>query len=237
MRSAGRDAAVRAAGFGLEVPIVRNPLARLVTGGRASRDPALDPPAGDEAASGLTGTSRRTVITRGMYAIVGAVGAGVTGTAILSGNRSTRSTAVALGSPAAAGTGVDAAPATASVTLSMFVRDVRFTTPGLRPGTLPDFSSTMSPKGQLEDATGDQLGKFSSGLLPGSDGQVAVQRFTFADGSLIGMGSGHLDGEEYAVVGGTGRFAGAIGSYVVTLQPGEFGRDAEFVVNLTGMKG
>jgi len=102
---------------------------------------------------------------------------------------------------------------------------------------LPDFSSAMSPKGELEDATGGVVGRFSAGLLPGSDGQVAVQRFSFSEGSLIGMGSGLLDGEEYAVVGGTGRFAGAIGSYVVTLQPGEFGRDAEFVINLTGTKG
>jgi hypothetical protein len=77
----------------------------------------------------------------------------------------------------------------------------------------------------------------SSGILPGSDSQVSVQRLTFSDGSLIGMGSGHLDGEEYAVVGGTGRFAGAIGSYMVTLQPGTSGRDAEFAISITGTKG
>jgi hypothetical protein len=172
------------------------------------------------------------VLTRGLYAIVGA---GIAGTAFISGHDSTRSSAAASSTPA--GSGAKAASAGGALAMSMFVRDVRFTTPGLKPGTLPDFGSTMSPKGRLESSTGDHLGKFSSGLLPGSDGQVAVQRFTFSDGSLIGMGSGHLDGEEYAVVGGTGRFAGAIGSYKVTLQTGTSGRDAEFAISLTGTKG
>jgi hypothetical protein len=172
------------------------------------------------------------VLTRGLYALVGA---GLAGTAVLTGNGSSRSTAAT--SPTTADSGAQAASAAGALTLSMFVRDVRFTTPGLKPGKLPDFSSTMSPKGQLQSPTGDHLGKFSSGILPGSDGHVAVQRFTLTDGSLIGMGSGHLDGEEYAVVGGTGRFAGAIGSYRVTLQPGTSGRDAEFAISLTGTKG
>jgi hypothetical protein len=211
-----------------EVPSVRNPLAWSGSGGRT---PALSFDERD-AASASAGTSRRTVLTRGLYAIVGA---GIAGTAFLSGHDATRSTAAA--SSATADSGAKAASAGRALAMSMFVRDVRFTTPGLKPGKLPDFSSTMSPKGRLESPTGDHLGKFSSGILPGSDGHVAVQRFTFSDGSLIGMGSGHLDGEEYAVVGGTGRFAGAIGSYSVTLQPGRSGRDAEFAISLTGMKG
>ena len=164
------------------------------------------------------------------------MGAGIAGTAaILSGSESTRSTAAT--APTTADRETTAASAAGPLTLSMFVRDVRFTTPGLKPGKLPDFGSAMSPKGRLEGPIGDHLGRFSSGILPGSDGHVAVQRFTFSDGSLIGMGSGHLDGEEYAVVGGTGRFAGAIGSYKVTLQPGSSGRDAEFAISLTGTKG
>jgi hypothetical protein len=186
----------------------------------------------DDAASASSVTSRRFVLTRGLYALVGA---GLAGTAILSGNGSTRSTTAT--SPATADSGAKAASAAGPLNMSMFVRDVRFTTPGLKLGTLPDFGSAMSPKGRLESPTGDQLGKFSSGILPGSDGQVAVQRFILSDGSLIGMGSGQLDGEEYAVVGGTGRFAGAIGSYTVTLQAGTSGRDAEFAISLTGMKG
>ena len=207
---------------------MRNPLAWSGPGGRT---PAL-PDDERDATSASPGTSRRTVLTRGLYAIVGA---GLAGTAILTGNDSIRPRAAT--SPTAAGSGAKAASAAGALTMSMFVRDVRFTTPGLKPGRLPDFSSAMSPKGRLESPTGDHLGKFSSGILPGSDGQVAVQRFTFSDGALIGMGSGHLDGEEYAVVGGTGRFAGAIGSYMVTLQPGTSGRDAEFAISLTGTKG
>lgn len=177
-------------------------------------------------------TSRRNVLARGLYAIAGAA---VAGTAILSRSDSTQSAAAT--SPTTADSGAAAASAAGPLTMSMYVRDVRFTNPGLKPGKLPDFGSTMSPKGRLESPAGDHLGRFSSGILPGSDGQVAVQRFTFSDGSLIGMGSGDLNGEEYAVVGGTGRFAGAIGSYVVTLHAGRSGRDAAFAISLTGTKG
>ena len=51
------------------------------------------------------------------------------------------------------------------------------------------------------------------------------------------MGSGGLDGEEYAVVGGTGRYAGAIGTYVAQVRPGVHGRDAEFQISITGTRG
>jgi len=64
-----------------------------------------------------------------------------------------------------------------------------------------------------------------------------VQRFTFADGTIIGMGSGSLDGEEYAVVGGTGRFAGAIGTYTARIRPGAYRRDAEFQITISGTRG
>jgi len=165
------------------------------------------------------GTSRRALISRGLWAAAGAIGLGVA------------STGVALGraeAPAAA-----AGPAR----LSVVVHDVRFTAPTVRPGALPEAGAVASPHGALRDAAGQHVGGFSAGTLPGSAGQIAIQRFTFANGTIIGMGSGGLDGEEYAVVGGTGRYAGAIGTYTTQIRPGAYGRDAEFEITISGTRG
>ena len=51
------------------------------------------------------------------------------------------------------------------------------------------------------------------------------------------MGSGGLQGADYAIVGGTGRYTGARGSYTTQLTSGERGRDATFEISLTGTKG
>jgi hypothetical protein len=165
------------------------------------------------------GTTRRAVISRGLWAIVGAAGLGAAGTGVVFGAAK------------------DPAPGAGPARLSLVVRDVRFTSPSTKPGALPDAGAIASPHGALHDATGQSLGRFSAGTLPGSGGQIAIQRFTFADGTIIGMGSGGLDGEEYAVVGGTGRYAGATGTYVAQLRPGAQGRDAEFQISVTGTRG
>lgn len=176
----------------------------------------------DQATAGIvegSGTTRRAMIVRGLWAVAGAVGLGVAGT----------------GANFAATKPV--APPAGPARLSLVVRDVRFSAPASKPGTLPESDAVASPHGALQDATGRHLGRFSGGTLPGSGGQIAVQRFTFSDGTIIGMGSGRLDGDEYAVVGGTGRYAGATGTYVAQLRPGARGRDAEFQISVTGTRG
>jgi len=138
----------------------------------------------------------------------------------------------------AAATGVaPLAPVTVPQSISVYVRDVRFTAPDAKPGSFPDLGSVRSAHGQVVDAEGSVVGSLSGGILPGSAGQISVQQFAFTDGTLIGMGSGRLDDQEYAVVGGTGRFAGVSGSYITKLVSGDHGRDAEFLMNLTGGKG
>jgi hypothetical protein len=119
--------------------------------------------------------------------------------------------------------------------LALFVRNLRVSSSG-QPGQLPAAGATTSPHGRLVDASGIELGTFVGGLLPGSAGQIAFQRFVFPDGTLIGMGSGSLAGEEYAVVGGTGIYAGAVGTYQTNLHLGSHGRDAEFTFNITGVR-
>ena len=148
------------------------------------------------------GTTRRTVLTRGLAVAAGALGATVVGTG------------VALG----------AMPASNASTLTLFVRDVRFRASGPKPGALHEAHAPASPHGTLVDATGQTVGSFSAGILAGSGGGIAVQRFTLADGTILGMGSGSLKDSEYAIVGGTGRYAGARGTYTTQLASGVRGR-------------
>ncbi len=173
------------------------------------------------------GTSRRALMKQGLWIAAGAAGLGLAGTGVAAGTRS-------VVAPAGAGTVHTAAGPTH---LLFFVRDIRFAGRSSKAGTRPDSGSPAAPHGHLEDSAGNHVGSFSGGSLPGSDGHIAFQRFTLADGTLIGMGSGRLDDEEYALVGGTGRYAGAAGSYRTTIRPGAFGRDAEFALNVTGAKG
>lgn len=184
---------------------------------------------------GATGTSRRTLISRGLMLFAGAVGAGVAGAGALT-PRAVRAPA-ASAQPASAPAALAQAPSAGPVSLPLFVRNVRFTQPAIKSGTVADGAETRSPYGALVDDEDSPLGTFSGGVLPGSGGQIAVQRFTFADGMLIGMGSGGLQDQEYAVVGGTGRYAGASGSYTTRIQPGDVGRDVEFLITISGTKG
>jgi hypothetical protein len=171
------------------------------------------------------------VITRGLSLLVGAVGVGAAGAVLQSGQREASSTTSA--APAAAPV---AGLSFTSTDLSLYVRDVRYATPDLKPGELPTRSMFTSPHGRLEDSAGTVLGTFAGGVLPGSAGQIAFQRFVFPNGTIVGMGSGKLADEEYAVVGGTGIYAGAIGTYRTRLELGPRGNDAAFTFNVTGVR-
>lgn len=160
------------------------------------------------------GTSRRSILTRGAALVAGAVGASVV------------ASSAALGASSAGDGGS---------TLTLYVRDIRFRSSG----SVSDGSraAKRSPHGALVDANGQSVGSFSAGVLAGSGGGIAVQRFNLGDGTIIGMGSGGLGGDDYAVVGGTGRYAGATGTYSTQVSTGERGRDAAFRITLTGTKG
>ena len=156
------------------------------------------------------GTTRRTVLTRGLAVAAGALGASVVGT----------------------GVALAAVPATNTSTMTLIVRDVRFRAAG--PKTSAP-QAPASPHGSLVDATGRSVGSLAAGTLAGSGGGIAIQRFRLADGTILGIGSGGLQDADYAIVGGTGRYAGATGSYTTRLSLGERGRDATFEINLSGL--
>ena len=175
-----------------------------------------------------SGTSRRTLLTRGLYLLAGAASVGIAGSAMQPQRDPF---------PGLAAAGTVTLGLTTPTEWSLFVRDVRFGSPAVKPGELPAARTLTAPHGRLVDAGGTEVGTLSGGVMPGSGGQIAFQRFVFADGTLVGMGSGSLEDEEYAVVGGTGQYAGATGTYLTSIQAGARGRDAEFRFDVTGTKG
>ena len=94
----------------------------------------------------------------------------------------------------------------------------------------------------LDRPDGEAVGELhgTSFALHGAGTNVAPERlelhtFRLADGTIVGSGmSGLLDGE-FAILGGTGRYAGARGTYVARLSRRELGGDgtAEFRLLLT----
>ncbi|MEE9199790.1 MAG: hypothetical protein V3U26_08380 [Dehalococcoidia bacterium] len=99
----------------------------------------------------------------------------------------------------------------------------------------------------LDRANGTKVGEFYStgvhlrvpfGASPLAAASMEVHSFNLEDGTILGMGTSRMasaGGEDiYAVVAGTGRYAGARGSYTARQYPLERGGDgtAEFVFDL-----
>jgi len=105
-------------------------------------------------------------------------------------------------------------------------------------------SAHSAAAGELVDESGKQKGGFHSYRL-GADGPfgpgtgvagLELQVLQLADGMLFGIVAGGAALEKaHAILGGTGRYAGACGSYVEReISSGPTGRGAvEFVVSLT----
>jgi hypothetical protein len=110
-----------------------------------------------------------------------------------------------------------------------------------RLGRAPARGEPLTARGELLNAPdGSRIGELQVATItllgPGlaSPGAQAMEWHTFhlPGGTLIGSGtSGGSDDAEFAIVGGTGRYAGARGTYVRRLPAGEEGL-AEFVIDL-----
>jgi hypothetical protein len=83
----------------------------------------------------------------------------------------------------------------------------------------------------LVDMRGRAAGTFSSVVLPSGRDGVELHTFQLDGGTLLGMG--RVGG--YAIVGGTGSFAGASGAYLFEHLSKARGGDgsANFVIDLT----
>jgi hypothetical protein len=118
-------------------------------------------------------------------------------------------------------------------TAVLYGRDWRLTKPAAETGKLPDLQERMIPTGRIVNAKGVELGKFRAAWMPG--GEMQLHTFDLSDGTLLAMGPAGMHENPFAIVGGTGRYAGATGTYVAKQSPRELGGDgtAEFTLTLT----
>jgi len=115
-------------------------------------------------------------------------------------------------------------------------RQWRLETPGRKPGEAIQPGDHSAVYGELLDKkTRKVLGQFHGSrlALQGHAG-VEVHTFVLPGGTVIGMGTSLLDEAVFAVVGGTGRYVGAKGSYAATQRLREYGGNgtAEFKLTL-----
>ncbi len=168
-----------------------------------------------------TTTNRASLLKRLALLAGGAVGVGV----------AARS---ASGDDAGART---AAPVRRTTSLTLYGRDWRLHRPGVEFGKLPAASDPAVPMGRIVDAKNGARGSFRAAALPGL---VALHLHTFEldEGTILGIGANRLDEGSYAIVGGTGRYAGATGTYTARQSLRELGGDgtAEFTLNLTALE-
>jgi hypothetical protein len=87
--------------------------------------------------------------------------------------------------------------------------------------------------GRIVGVKEQELGQFRAAALPGV-GAFHLHTFDLAEGTILGIGANKLDEGSYAIVGGTGRYAGASGTYTARQFLRELGGDgtAEFTLNL-----
>jgi hypothetical protein len=104
-------------------------------------------------------------------------------------------------------------------------RDWRIVFAGLPHGTAPGPSTPRLPTGRLVDGDGAHLGMLESSLLPSVGGVTHLHRLDLGDGGLIAVGPGGSDDATFAIVGGTGRYRGATGTYHAAQRPREHGGD------------
>jgi hypothetical protein len=162
------------------------------------------------------GQSRRSLLKRALVLAGGAVGLGVAGK--------------------------DARAATGSG-LRLYGSNWRLSTPLRRPGEAIRPGDHGAVYGDLLDGPkGKVLGQFYGSRLAlqaapanaRADASVEVHTFVLPGGTIVGMGTSVLGRAVFAVVGGTGRYAGATGSYQATQRLREQGGDgtAEFILTL-----
>jgi hypothetical protein len=147
-----------------------------------------------------TSASRRNLIKRGAIGAVGAAAAAAVTAA------SGRSSAVA-------------ASPTTERTIRLLGRGWHTDTAGRIPGE----GDRYGVYGELYDPSGAKAGEFySMGIginspfqVTGSGiGSIELHTLNLADGTIVGIGSGTGLERHYAIVGGTGKYASASGTYV-----------------------
>jgi hypothetical protein len=171
--------------------------------------------------SEANGTTRRNLLGRLALLAGGAFGAGIAGKAVVD---------------AAGSEGHVTVPTRRRVGRTLELRGVdwRLTVPGTRPGTLPPADAVPVPSGRIVVGR-RELGTFRAAAIPGLGAAFQLHTFDLQDGTILGIGASRLDDADFAIVGGTGSYAGATGTYRARQSPRNAGGDgtAEFMLNLT----
>jgi hypothetical protein len=169
-------------------------------------------------------SSRRGLLGRGLLVAAGAVGLG-----------GARSAATDRGRPGSTTTA-----------LTLYGRQFHLHSPTRLAGEVPLKGDRHTAYAELLDRPGGRtVGRFSAAHLSldspfAGASSLEIHTFDLTDGTIHGLGSAPrgVDGT-FVVLGGTGRYAGAAGSYVARQRARELGGDgtAEFELSLTGLEG
>ena len=159
-----------------------------------------------------------------------------------------RAALLAVGAVGLTAGGSEARAATTSGTAPSRLRlhgvNWRLATPSREPGEAIQLGDQSAVYGDLLDGpAGDPVGRFYGSRLaiqslPGgfvrADASVEVHTFTLDRGTIVGMGTSIFGKAVFAIVGGTGDYAGVTGSYSALQRLREQGGDgtAEFDLSL-----
>ncbi len=166
-------------------------------------------------------TSRLRLIKHGLLATVGAAGAGV-----------------------AAREGHAARPKNSRLNLTVHGRGWHASVPGKRRGQLPDRGQAFNVHGELVDRRGKAVGEFVASAVqidsPFAGSALGLVSFEhhvlhLGDGAIFATGHSSAGEGAFAVVGGTGRYAGATGSYSASQSVHGLGGDgtAKLTIDVT----
>ena len=123
----------------------------------------------------------------------------------------------------------------------------RISSQDLRRGQLPPAGIRMLARGEIVDkpSRGRKLGDFFATyyrlntpgkVAPHEPGSLELHTFVFPEGTLVGSGVATSATESeghFAIIGGTGRYLGARGSYVARQSHADFGGDGTATFALT----
>jgi hypothetical protein len=165
--------------------------------------------------------SRRRMLGRGLLLVAGALGLGAASTQLSS-----------------------AAVPKAGNKLSLYGRNLHLQAPSRRAGEVPVNGDRHSAFGELLDRpNGTVVGNFIAGHFTqaspfaAATSSLEIHTFTLGDGTIHGLGMVTRGAEgQFVIIGGTGRYEGAKGSYIARQGPRELGGDgtAEFHLTLAG---
>jgi len=175
----------------------------------------------------LKPTNRRTVLQRGLAVLAGVVGM--------------RAAAPEVQAESASPPAPPAPPPIEGRTIRFYARRLHMCSQGQRPGELPAWNGRGNCQSDLfESPRGKKVGEFyatsfgpdAPARAGGSTaGRLELQTIRVEGGVLLGVGCPGLGADPaktHAILGGTGCFAGATGSYVIREQS----EGIEFVLTL-----